>query len=280
MKCDFEGPEFSRVCESPVGDVCFRSGRKVFLPGNAGFGSGERCWSESAAKRLFDFVAALAGLIALAPVMAVVALVVKMSSAGPILFRQVRSGVAGSTFTIYKFRTMRSDMGRPGPLVTRSGDNRLTPVGATMRRWKLDELPQLWNVLIGDMSLVGPRPKVPEHQIEPLPWRPGITGAASLAFRDEESIIEHVSDRGLHEYQVRVLMPLKLKLDRDYMHRATLVSDLQTLASTLAGTGQRVRREDLAQFEISLVNLSAAVQSWPACEGSATREAYAGELAS
>lgn len=192
-------------------------------------------WAGSQAKRVFDICVAVPSLLVLTPVLAATALAVKLSSSGPVLFAQTRSGRNGRPFTIFKFRTMREDSAFTGPSVTKVGDDRLTPLGAFLRRSKLDELPQLLNVIRGDMSFVGPRPKVLHHQREPLPFRPGITGAASLAFRREEELLSRVPDHLLDEYQIEYLTPLKNQLDLAYMQSSTLVSDLRVILQTLTG---------------------------------------------
>jgi lipopolysaccharide/colanic/teichoic acid biosynthesis glycosyltransferase len=218
------------------------------------------CWSGSASKRAFDFLVALIALLLLLPVLLLAAIAVKLSSRGPILFRQARMGKNGQKFVIFKFRTMRVQNAGAGPSVTRAGDSRLTSIGSRMRRWKIDELPQLWNVLKGDMSLVGSRPKVPRHQIHPLQYRPGITGAASLAFRNEEHILHRVAHDALDEYQVHVLMPLKGKIDSNYMHRATFLSDLRILFATAFGRGERIDHDSLSEFQDSLLSLDLALR--------------------
>lgn len=214
-------------------------------------------WSGSTGKRLFDVAFAGLALILFLPVMLVTAFLVRFSSRGPVLFKQRRMGREGHEFIIYKFRTMRAGY---GPAVTRKGDNRLTPVGAFLRRCKLDELPQLYNVLKGDMSLVGARPKLPHHQTYRLTYRPGITGAASLAFRDEEELLHRVTHGFLDEYQIHVMMPLKKQLDQTYMANATFVSDLRILWATATGGGERLDYERLESFQQSLVSLDIALR--------------------
>lgn len=213
-------------------------------------------WPASESKRAFDFVVALAALVFLFPIILLAAVAVKLSSPGPVLFKQRRAGIGGTTFTIYKFRSMRVPTeGHSGPFVTKTGDSRLTAAGAVMRRWKIDELPQLWNVVRGEMSLVGARPKVPTHQVFPLEYRPGITGAASLAFRDEEGILSQVCETVLDDYQIHVMMPLKFEIDRNYMRHATFLSDLRIIFATVLGRGEKIAREDLSRFESSLLAL-------------------------
>jgi lipopolysaccharide/colanic/teichoic acid biosynthesis glycosyltransferase len=186
------------------------------------------------------------------------AIAVKLSSSGPVLFKQKRMGTRGREFVIYKFRTMRAGA---GPGVTRKGDSRLTPIGGILRRLKIDEVPQLLNVLKGDMSLVGARPKLPHHQTYPLQYRPGITGAASLAFRSEEELLHHVTDCDLDEFQVEVMMPLKKYIDQTYMTHATFASDLRVLWATVSGQGERLDYEQLRSFQQSLLSLDAAVRT-------------------
>lgn len=153
------------------------------------------------AKRILDFLMALLGLLVLAAPMVFMAALVKLCSRGPIFYGSKRCGRGGAIFTLWKFRTMRADAGANGPLVTARGDPRITWLGGFLRKTKLDELPQLWNVLLGDISLVGPRPEAPNYvQLEDDRWReilsvrPGITGLATLEFTDEEAILEGADD--------------------------------------------------------------------------------------
>src|ERR1700737_1850013 len=152
-------------------------------------------------KRLLDLSCAAAGLILLAPLLVGIALAVKCSSRGPVLFRQERVGRGGETFKIWKFRSMVAGADTMGPLITAAGDSRVNGIGGFLRRWKLDELPQLWNVLWGDMSLVGPRPELPWYVRDYTPAqrqvfmvRPGITDPASLQYRNEEDILAGAAD--------------------------------------------------------------------------------------
>jgi lipopolysaccharide/colanic/teichoic acid biosynthesis glycosyltransferase len=187
------------------------------------------------AKRSVDVVVAGAGLIALAPLIAVLAVAVKRSSPGPIFFRQQRVGRGSVPFWLYKFRTMRPDAG--GPAITAAGDARITPIGRWLRRSKLDELPQLYNVLRGDMSLVGPRPEVPRYvdhadasYAEVLSARPGITGPSQIRFRDEEGLL--AAQRDPEAYYTTTLLPAKLAVDLEYVRHPSLRRDLQLLART------------------------------------------------
>jgi lipopolysaccharide/colanic/teichoic acid biosynthesis glycosyltransferase len=136
-----------------------------------------------------------------------------------------------------------------GPEHTAIGDPRITPIGHFLRRFKLDELPQLYNVLKGDMSLVGPRPKLPDHELTAMTCRPGVTGAATLAFRNEQHLLCRVPAGHLATYYREHIIPLKMHLDTDYMRAATLASDLHVLFVTVLGIGQRLTHEDLSQTE-------------------------------
>jgi lipopolysaccharide/colanic/teichoic acid biosynthesis glycosyltransferase len=190
-------------------------------------------------KRLFDVVSSAAGLIVLSPLMLIIALAVGLDSPGGILFRQDRVGRLGRTFKMLKFRSMRSIADHDGPLITRQGDPRITRVGAFLRRIKLDELPQLINVLRGDMSLVGPRPEVSRYiDMYPeearrlvLSVRPGMTDEASIAFRNEEALLARASDAEA-EY-VRKILPRKIDMYVDYVKNRNFIGDLRILLRTL-----------------------------------------------
>lgn len=187
-------------------------------------------------KRLFDIVASALGLLLLMPLLLLVALWVKLDSPGPVLFRQTRVGRHGVPFTIHKFRSMRVE---PGAAITVGEDPRITRSGRLLRASKLDELPQLWDVLRGAMSLVGPRPELPcyvalypaELREQVLSVRPGITDPASLAFSHEAELLAAASDPE-REYR-EVVLPAKLRLSADYAARASLRSDLRLIARTL-----------------------------------------------
>ena len=190
-------------------------------------------WSRSSVKRIFDCACIVPLVPLLVPVCLVIALVVRLTSPGPIFFLQKRMGRYGRTFTIVKFRTMIHSAEIMHQLVTTDSNQRFTPVGQFLRRWKLDELPQLMNVFCGDMSLVGPRPKVREHRISVLPCRPGITGAATIAFAGEETVLARVSTHQLDSWYQDVVLPAKRRLDSEYMATATFLSDLKLIVKSV-----------------------------------------------
>ncbi len=189
-------------------------------------------WSVSAFKRSVDFAFAGAALLLFWPLLLLAAMLVRYKSPGPVIFRQKRVGRNGVLFTVFKFRTMALDAQQDGPSLTKRGDPRVTRFGGFLRKYKLDELPQLINVLRGDMSLVGPRPKLPHLEVMHMPFRPGVTGAATLAFRCEEEMLQDIPDDELEAYYCRMIKPLKAKIDWDYMREATLLSDFTLLYET------------------------------------------------
>ncbi len=191
-------------------------------------------WSVSLAKRCFDAGVALLVLISLALPMMAVAILIRLFGHGPALFVQKRVGRGGKLFSIYKFRSMGPSAGEaPGPGLTQDGDSRITPLGRILRKFKIDELPQFYNVLRGDMSLIGPRPTLPQYAaILNMPFRPGITGAATLAFRREEEVLRHIHPALLDAFYDRHIRPMKAILDVDYMAHATLLSDMRMVAET------------------------------------------------
>jgi lipopolysaccharide/colanic/teichoic acid biosynthesis glycosyltransferase len=189
-------------------------------------------------KRLMDVVGAAAGLLALAPVFLVVAVAIKLSDGGPVFYRANRVGRNGRPFQLYKFRSMRVGADRQGPGITVGGDARVTRVGRVLRRTKLDELPQLLNVLTGEMSLVGPRPEdaryvalYSEAQRRVLSVPPGITGAASLEYRDEESLLAGPDWEQVYRNEV---MPAKLRIELEYLEHRSSWSDLGLIVRTVA----------------------------------------------
>jgi lipopolysaccharide/colanic/teichoic acid biosynthesis glycosyltransferase len=188
-------------------------------------------------KRVFDFISALIGILFLALLMAVVAIIILATSGSPILFTQDRIGKDGKIFPLRKFRTM-TVIQNSTSTITVSGDDRITPIGRYLRRWKLDELPQLWNVLVGDMSLVGPRPDVPGYadKLEGdarkiLSVRPGITGPATLAYRNEEEILANVDDPV--KYNDEVIYPDKVRLNLEYIENCSFSKDLYYIWKTI-----------------------------------------------
>ena len=186
-------------------------------------------WSGSSAKRVFDFVFVLLALPLVLPILLAVALAVRLTSSGPVLFLQGRVGRHGRIFTILKFRTMVVATNKAHHAVTTMDNQQFTSVGPFLRRWKLDELPQLLNVLAGHMSLVGPRPRMPEHVNSTFGCRPGITGAATIAFAREETVLSNVPKHQLNAYYHTVILPAKRRLDAEYMSRATFRSDLKLI---------------------------------------------------
>lgn len=190
------------------------------------------------AKRLVDLVIAIPGVIALGPVFAIAAAAVKLESHGPVLFRQERIGKDGHPFRILKFRSMVVDAEQRGPPLTSGGDPRITRVGRWLRATKVDELPQLLNVIAGEMSLVGPRPEVSkyvelysESQRRVLVLVPGITDPASIRFSDESSLLASFADP--ERAYVEQIMPEKIRLNLEYAANATWRSDLQVILATV-----------------------------------------------
>ncbi|MDE6721998.1 MAG: sugar transferase [Bacteroidaceae bacterium] len=191
------------------------------------------------AKWIFDRVVALMGLCFLWPVLLVVWVLIRVKMpGGSAIFTQKRVGKNGKLFTMYKFRSMT--VGHGGGSVSVAGESRITPLGAKLRKYKLDELPELWNVLIGDMSFVGPRPDVPGYadKLEGedrliLKLRPGITGPASLKYRNEEEILAQVEDP--QKYNDEVIYPDKVRINLDYYYHHSLVGDIKLILQTIYG---------------------------------------------
>jgi lipopolysaccharide/colanic/teichoic acid biosynthesis glycosyltransferase len=234
-------PLFSRAHESEDADaqtftfvaqpaLLLRStGRKAILENPSA-----SPWSQSFVKRLFDLSVAVLVLAIFGLPMLAIALFVRLSSPGPAFFVQRRVGRGGQIFQIYKFRTMAIGSALIGPSLTRDGDTRITGLGYWLRKLKLDELPQFYNVLRGEMSLVGPRPKLARYAgIVNMPYCPGITGAATLAFRREEEILSRVHPSQLDPFYDRHIRPLKARMDARYMGRATFWSDMRLIAATV-----------------------------------------------
>ena len=204
---------------------------------------------QTAIKWIFDRVAALVGLAVLWPLLAAVAVAIRVRMPdGPVIFRQKRVGRHGRLFTMYKFRSMT--VGHGGSSVSVAGEARITPLGATLRRYKLDELPELWNVLTGDMSLVGPRSDVLGYvdaltgdDREVLMLRPGITGPASLKYRDEEELLARQPDPA--RYNDEVIFPDKVRINRYYLHNYSFTKDIQMILCTVLGRRMTYNNETI-----------------------------------
>ena len=186
--------------------------------------------------RFFDLISTSAGLPLLFPLLLVLAGLILLSDGPPVFFSQMRVGKRGKLFHIWKFRTMRA--GSEGSAVTAAGDSRVTRIGAILRRTKLDELPQLWNVLAGDMSLVGPRPEVPEFvQMESPIWqavlqvRPGVTDLATLLFRNEEQLLAAAADPSA--FYRETVLPVKLAWNIAYLRSRSFWRDLKLICLTI-----------------------------------------------
>ena len=198
-------------------------------------------------KFIFDRLMALIGLLVLWPVLLIVAVLIKLKMpGGPVIFKQKRVGRNGKLFTMYKFRSMT--VGHGGSSVSVAGESRITPLGAKLRHYKLDELPELWNVLIGDMSFVGPRPDVPGYadqlkgkDREVLKLRPGITGPASLKYRDEEDLLATKTDP--QRYNDEVIFPDKVRINLYYLHHYSFIKDLEMIFCTVLGRRMKYDNE-------------------------------------
>ena len=190
-------------------------------------------------KYIFDRVAALIGLLGIWWLLIIVAIIIKIKMpGGPAIFKQTRIGRHGKPFTMYKFRTMT--VNHSGSSVSVAGESRITPLGAVLRKYKIDELPELWNVLKADMSFVGPRPDVPGYadaltgdDREVLLLRPGITGPASLKYRNEEEILAAVDNPQI--YNDTIIFPDKVRINRYYLHNYSFVSDIKMILCTVLG---------------------------------------------
>ena len=189
-------------------------------------------------KRLFDILASGIGIIILSPVLLIIALRIKTGSDGPVFFKQVRVGKDGKEFEILKFRTMVVDAEKMGRQITVGADNRITKVGGFLRKYKLDELPQLFNVFKGDMSLVGPRPEVPryvklytEEQRKVLSVKPGITDLASIRYRDENELLGKAENPD--EFYINTIMPDKLALNMEYIKKSNVFYDIYIIIETI-----------------------------------------------
>ena len=190
-------------------------------------------------KFLFDRLASFFGLLIIWPVLIIVAILIKIKMpGGPVFFTQERVGRNGKLFTMYKFRSMT--VSHSGSSISVAGESRITPFGAKLRKYKIDELPELWNVLIGDMSFVGPRPDVPGYadmlkgeDRDILKLRPGITGPASLKYRNEEELLSHVDDP--IKYNNEVIFPDKVRINLYYLYNYSFWTDIKLILCTVSG---------------------------------------------
>lgn len=187
-------------------------------------------------KRIFDIVFSFIGLIILSPVFIIISILIKIKMPGPVFFHQNRAGRHGRLFRIVKFRTMIPNHG--GDTISVKGENRITPLGTILRRYKLDELPELWNVLKGDMSFVGPRPDMPEYisrfsgdEKLILELRPGITGPATLKYANEEELLASVPDP--KSFNDEIIWPDKVRMNLDYYKKRSFLGDLIIILKTL-----------------------------------------------
>jgi lipopolysaccharide/colanic/teichoic acid biosynthesis glycosyltransferase len=212
--------------------------------------------AEPRLKRPLDVLLAGLGMVALSPVIGAIAAAIALDSPGPVLYRATRSGRDGLPFTMYKFRTMRERRESHGPKITTHADRRVTRVGRLLRPTRLDELPQLWNVLRGEMSLVGPRPEDPQYVAlyspedrTVLAARPGVTSLAALLYRDEERLLV---GEGWERVYIDEVMPAKLAIDRAYVEQQSLWLDLKILAATALAP---LRLEGLIRLERAVASL-------------------------
>ena len=194
-------------------------------------------------KWIFDRLVSFVGLLFLWPILIIVAIMIKIKMpGGPVIFKQKRVGQYGRLFTMYKFRSMT--VSHSGSSVSIAGESRITPLGAKLRKYKLDELPELWNVLIGDMSFVGPRPDVPGYadklkgkDRDILKLKPGITGPASLKYRDEEELLANMDDP--QKYNDEIIYPDKIRINLYYLEHYSFIKDIQMIICTVLGKRMR-----------------------------------------
>ena len=189
-------------------------------------------------KYIFDRITALIGLLCFWPILLIVALLIKIKMPGPVMFVQLRVGKNGTLFACHKFRSMTTN--HNGSSVSVAGEARITPLGAILRKYKLDELPELWDVLIGNMSFVGPRPDVPGYADKLqgadrviLSLRPGITGPATLKYRNEEELLALVDDP--QKYNDEVIYPDKVRINRYYAEHYSFIADIKMIFCTVLG---------------------------------------------
>lgn len=189
-------------------------------------------------KRIFDITLSVIGLIIVSPILLIIAILIKIDSKGPVFYRQVRVGRHNQDFKIFKFRTMHINADKMGLLTLGDRDPRVTKVGYILRKYKLDELPQLLNIVTNDMSFVGPRPEVrkyvnyyTEEDLKILDVKPGITDYASIAYRDEAEILKRYENS--EEAYINFILPNKIKLNRKYIEEASLLTDFKIICKTI-----------------------------------------------
>jgi lipopolysaccharide/colanic/teichoic acid biosynthesis glycosyltransferase len=190
-------------------------------------------------KRIFDIIFSILGLIILSPVLLIIAIIIKSDSKGPVIYKQLRVGKNGIDFNVLKFRTMKTDSDKEGLLTVGGRDSRITGSGYIIRKYKLDEFPQLLNVLKGEMSFVGPRPEVRkyvllynEEQRKVLEVRPGITDIASITYRNENELLEKADDP--EKFYIEEIMPDKIRLNLEYLTDRSFLNDIKIILKTLA----------------------------------------------
>nr|WP_229050291.1 sugar transferase [Fusobacterium sp. 1001295B_180824_G3] len=194
-------------------------------------------WSKKVLKRIFDITLSLFGLIILLPFMLIIAILIRVDSKGPIFFKQIRVTKDGREFKIFKYRTMKVGSDKYSQ-ITVGKDNRITRIGSFLRKYKLDEIPQLINVLLGDMSLVGPRPEVPKYvalytdeQKEILKVRAGITDYASIEFSNENDLL--ASEKNPEKVYIEKIMPKKIELNKKYLSEISIITDIKIILLTI-----------------------------------------------
>lgn len=206
-------------------------------------------------KRLFDFTMALLGIMVTLPIMLIVAIIIKITSKGPVLFRQKRLTKGMKEFEIYKFRSMRTDYDKDGKgIQTKGSSTAITPVGKFIRKTKLDELPQFFNIIKGEMSFVGPRPELPrrlqyytETQKEMFAVRSGISSPASIVFSDEEYLMNKVQDP--EKFYIEKIMPYKIELNKYYAKNQSFFWDIWIIIATILKIIGKVKNEDVVKDE-------------------------------
>lgn len=204
-------------------------------------------------KRIFDFIMALVGITITSPFMIIVAILIKITSKGPILFKQKRLTIGMKEFKIYKFRSMRTDYDKDGKGVqTKGSSSAITPIGKFIRKTKLDELPQFFNIIKGEMSFVGPRPELPrrlqyytEAQKEMFEVRSGISSPASIVFSDEEYLMEQVNNP--EKFYIEQIMPYKIELNKYYVKNQSFMWDIWIIIATLLKILKKVKNEDVVK---------------------------------